>query len=157
MSRLQIELLLELLAGAYSGSEHSLLRNVEAVADHHWHTLERSPGRTVHEIVAHAAAAKWVYEDQAFGTGTLYWDKAINTAPADRPQLLEWLHAGHARLQASIRALEDDSLLSGPRMTHWGESVPARRVILTMIEHDLYHAGEVNHLRALLDGTDAWP
>jgi hypothetical protein len=26
-----------------------------------------------------------------------------------------------------------------------------------MIGHDFYHAGEVNHLRALLQATDRWP
>jgi hypothetical protein len=26
-----------------------------------------------------------------------------------------------------------------------------------MIAHDLYHAGEINHLRALLQSTDRWP
>jgi hypothetical protein len=25
-----------------------------------------------------------------------------------------------------------------------------------MIEHDLYHAGEINHLRSLRQGTDRW-
>jgi hypothetical protein len=25
------------------------------------------------------------------------------------------------------------------------------------VAHDLYHAGEINHLRALLRGTDRWP
>jgi hypothetical protein len=25
-----------------------------------------------------------------------------------------------------------------------------------MIEHDLYHAGEINHLRALRHGADRW-
>jgi hypothetical protein len=26
-----------------------------------------------------------------------------------------------------------------------------------MIAHDFYHAGEINHLRALLQKTDRWP
>jgi len=26
-----------------------------------------------------------------------------------------------------------------------------------MIAHDFYHAGEINHIRALLQGTDRWP
>jgi len=25
-----------------------------------------------------------------------------------------------------------------------------------MIQHDLYHAGEINHLRSLHQGTDQW-
>jgi len=30
-------------------------------------------------------------------------------------------------------------------------------IIRIMIGHDFYHAGEINHLRALLQGTDRWP
>jgi hypothetical protein len=30
-------------------------------------------------------------------------------------------------------------------------------IIRIMIAHDLYHAGEINHLRSLLQGTDRWP
>jgi hypothetical protein len=30
-------------------------------------------------------------------------------------------------------------------------------MLIIMIAHDLYHAGEINHLRALLNGTDRWP
>jgi hypothetical protein len=28
--------------------------------------------------------------------------------------------------------------------------------VVTMIQHDLYHAGEINHLRSLNQGTDQW-
>ena len=70
---------------------------------------------------------------------------------------MAWLDAGQARLMASIRGLRDDSALHELRMTHWGEAVATLRIIRTTSEHDLYHAGEINHLRALLDGTDRWP
>jgi hypothetical protein len=29
-------------------------------------------------------------------------------------------------------------------------------IISIMIEHDVYHAGEINHLRSLMQGTDYW-
>ena len=34
--------------------------------------------------------------------------------------------------------------------------VPTRFLIVNMIEHDVYHAGEINHTRALLQNDDAW-
>jgi hypothetical protein len=42
-------------------------------------------------------------------------------------------------------------------MTNWGEQKETRWIITAMIQHDLYHAGEINHLRALIQGTDRWP
>ena len=32
----------------------------------------------------------------------------------------------------------------------------SRWIIAVMIEHDLYHAGEINHIRALRQGNDGW-
>ena len=29
-------------------------------------------------------------------------------------------------------------------------------LITTVIGHDMYHAGEVNHLRSVLEGDDRW-
>jgi hypothetical protein len=41
-----------------------------------------------------------------------------------------------------------------PRLTNWGERQQTRWIIAVMIQHDLYHAGEINHLRSLRQGTD---
>jgi hypothetical protein len=35
--------------------------------------------------------------------------------------------------------------------------MPTRKILQFMIAHDFYHAGEINHRRALLQGTDRWP
>jgi len=35
--------------------------------------------------------------------------------------------------------------------------LPLRAIIQIAIAHDLYHAGEINHLRAVLQGTDYGP
>lgn len=40
---------------------------------------------------------------------------------------------------------------------NWGGELPTRRIIEIMIAHDFYHAGEINHLRALLQDDDRWP
>jgi hypothetical protein len=72
-------------------------------------------------------------------------------------RLLAWLTAGHRRWLASVRALPDDAELDRDRRTNWGERLPTRVIIRIMVAHDLYHAGEINHLRALLHGTDRWP
>jgi hypothetical protein len=71
--------------------------------------------------------------------------------------LLEWLKAGHQRWVTSVRSLPDDSELAVERLTNWGDRLPTRTLIHIMIGHDFYHAGEINHIHALLQGTDRWP
>ena len=43
------------------------------------------------------------------------------------------------------------------RKANWGSEYETRWLMATIIEHDLYHAGEINHIRALAQGDDAWP
>jgi hypothetical protein len=70
---------------------------------------------------------------------------------------MDWLLEGHKRWLASVRALSDDSELDRERLTNWGDRLPTRVIIRILIGHDFYHAGEINHIRALLQGTDRWP
>ena len=69
---------------------------------------------------------------------------------------LIWLREGHRRLHESIAAIADDDLMV-QRKVHYGGTAETRFIISVVIEHDLYHAGEINHLRALRQGTDGWP
>ncbi len=39
-------------------------------------------------------------------------------------------------------------------MSQWGNMLPRRFLIKTIIEHDLYHCGEINHIRALAQKND---
>ena len=84
MSRDRLDLLSALLEQAYTGSEHSLIRNLESVADEHWSAPEGAGGRSIAAIVAHAGACKWVYENNAFGDNTLGWDAGVGLAPTAR-------------------------------------------------------------------------
>jgi hypothetical protein len=103
-----------------------------------------------------------MYEDYAFGSASLRGDQpplipaeGARARPSD--ELLSWLNQGHHRWLASVRALPNDTELECDRLTNWGERLPTRTIIRIMIAHDLYHAGEINHLRALLQATDRWP
>jgi hypothetical protein len=46
------------------------------------------------------------------------------------------------------------SLARGPRTG--ASSAKTRWLIATLLEHDTYHAGEINHIRALLLSDDGW-
>ena len=70
-------------------------------------------------------------------------------------ETLAWLRDAQAGLRSHVAAL-DDSELDRPRMTNWGDERLTRWIIATLISHDSYHAGEINHLRSLLSGDDRW-
>jgi len=81
--------------------------------------------------------------------------QSLRSRPHD--ELLAWLTEGQRRWLASVRALSNDAELDRDRLTNWGERLLTRVIVRIMIAHDLYHAGEINHLRALLHGSDRWP
>ena len=119
-----------------------------------------APGsdRSIRDIVQHVGGCKLMYENHAFGDAALRWDDPLveGRGALETPaSAVEWLRAGHARLRASVAAL-DDAELARPRRANWGELHETRWLIAVTIEHDLYHAGEINHLRALRQGNDRW-
>jgi uncharacterized damage-inducible protein DinB len=154
-SRTAIDTLVWLIDDAFVGDPaHSLMANLRDLPDEDWTALPPGGGRSVADILEHVAWSKWMYEDYAFGSASLRGDQpplvpAQGARSRPRDQLLAWLD--------SVRALPDDAELNRERLTNWGERLPTRVIIRIMIAHDLYHAGEINHLRALLRGTDRWP
>jgi uncharacterized damage-inducible protein DinB len=162
-SRTAIDTLAWLIEDAFEGdAAQSLLANLRDLRDEDWTALPPGGGRTIADILEHVAWAKWMYEDYAFGPATMRGDKPplVPTHGArsrPRDELLAWLIDGHRRWLASVRALSDDAELDRERLTNWGERLPTRKIIRIMIAEDLYHAGEINHLRALLQGNDRWP
>jgi hypothetical protein len=64
-----------------------------------------------------------------------------------------WLREGQALLRAGLAGLDDAGLLA-PRRSPQGKLRETRWIIAIMIQHDLYHAGEINHIRCLHQGDD---
>lgn len=162
-TRQAIELYLSLLDDAFAGPDwHSFLSNLNTVAPEDWEWVPPGGERSIRAIVRHVGRVKLLAHDQAFGAGTLTWDdptfdRDTDAATADIQSAIAWLRMSHQRLRGGIAALTDDTELLRPRRTNWGELRETRWVIVvTMIQHDLYHAGEINHLRALHQGNDEW-
>jgi uncharacterized damage-inducible protein DinB len=159
---LAIDTLCGLIADAFSSDlSHSLMSNIAHLRDEDWTALPPGGGRTISDILEHVGWCKWMYEDYAFGTASLPGDKpplvpegTIRSRPRD--ELLAWLKEGQTKWLSSVRALADDRELDRDRLTNWGEWMKTRTIIHIMIGHDYYHAGEINHLRALLQGNDQW-
>lgn len=170
MTRAAVETLLWLLDEAFEASEHSLLTNLKAVDDVAWATvperwLEFDPERadrpvgprSIEDIVRHVGECKYMYQDHGFGRRALTWDgfaRTLGGSPT-RNQVMAWLGEGHRRLRGSVAELSDADL-GAERTAPWGERLPTRDLVRIMIEHDIYHAGEVNHIRSLMSGDDRW-
>ena len=162
-SHTAIDIFAWLIEEAFEGDpSHSLLANLKDLREEDWTATPSGSNRSIADILEHVGWSKWMYEDYAFGSASMRGDApplVPNGGARSRPhdELLTWLTAGHRRWLASVRALLDDAELDKNRLTNWGEQLPTRDIIRIMIAHDFYHAGEVNHIRALLQGTDRWP
>jgi hypothetical protein len=149
--------LLYLFDEAFEGTQwHSLLGNLQAVKPEDWLWVPPDGQRSIRDIVQHVGGGKIMYDNKAFGDGKLTWDDPViedNDAVLTMSSAIEWLRKGHERMRHNITLLNDADLLR-PRMTHMGNLKEIRWFIAVMIQHDLYHAGEINHIRALRHQDD---
>jgi len=155
-----------LLEEAFSGSgisetneSQSLLVNLRSIDEPLWHALPTGGGRTVESIALHVGGCKVMYVEYAFGTRKLQWDDPLvqpwEVGEAPMNETIAWLQGAHRTLIDHVRGLGDADL-EKPRLANWGQEMPTRWLLSMLLQHDTYHAGEVNHLRSLLQGNDAW-
>jgi hypothetical protein len=162
MGRAAIEQLLYLMDEAFDaeGHEHSLLANIRSVKEEDWHWVPSGGGRPIFEIVYHVGICKYVYDNHAFGDRSMRWDRPASLPEIRREasidEVVAWVREGQDLLRGSVAALESDDELLKLRWSNWGQKYETRWLISVMIEHDLYHAGEINHLRAMRQGDDRW-
>jgi uncharacterized damage-inducible protein DinB len=157
-----IDTLCWLIEDAFLGDLlQSVMNNLANLHEQDWTALPPGGERSIADILEHVGWCKWMYEDYAFGSASMRGDQppliptgGISSRPHD--ELLPWLKEGHYKWLASVRALPDDTEIERDRLTNWGEWMKTRTIIRIMIGHDYYHAGEINHLRSLLQGNDHW-
>lgn len=137
---------------------HSICQNLSSVRLEEWDFTVPGGVRTIRELVRHIGGCYLMYENHGFGDRTMRWedDDAIDGyLPEGSPkQMIAWLQAAHGRFRSSVARLTDDQL---GEMTygHWGGQIETRRLVELMLQHGIYHAGEINYIRALLQGNDA--
>ncbi len=159
MSRAVLNFLAWQLDQSFEGKpEHSLLANLSSVTNDTVDQLPPAGGRTVRDLIIHCASVKRMHVDHAFGDQALTWwttwDGEGKLEDADLEALTEWLRRAHREAQDAVAALATDEELFAQRSTHWGESRETRFLIDAILIHDIYHAGEINHLRGLLQRKD---
>ena len=142
-----------------SNESQSLMANLATVDDAMWRARPAGIVRTIESIAVHVGGCKVMYPEYAFGAGRLTWESPeVKPWPDDEAPMretLEWLRQTHAQLIEHVAALDDADLLK-PRRANWGEDRETRWLLSMLLQHDVYHAGEVNHIRSLLDGDDRW-
>jgi uncharacterized damage-inducible protein DinB len=161
-----VEELVYLLNEAFSGhgieetnESQSLLVNLASVDEAHWRTPPTGGTRTVESIALHVGTCKHMYDEYAFGLGELTWDdphlQPWPEGQAKMGEVISWLETVHRRLVDHVAALHDEDL-GAMRSANWGELKETRWLISALIQHDTYHAGEINHVRSLLTANDTW-
>jgi DinB superfamily len=177
MSRSAVDHLVYLLDEAFEGKEqgwHSVLGNLASVTGDDWLWVPPDGVRSIRTLVAHVGGSLWLYYDRAFGNcekfgnPILSWDAHIDelgvgaeelqgpTRLANEPAMRDvvaWATARFRAFRDAVSTLDDEGLLQ-ERPTHWGQPRPVRWFAGVMIQHCSYHAGEINHIRALHQGND---
>ena len=159
MTASAISQLLYLLDEAFQGTDwHSLIGNLGSIMPEDWLWVPPFGHRSIRDIVRHVGGCKFMYHNHAFGDAQLIWEDPLvdgHGVLSTVSSATVWLREGHSRLRQSIALLDDTELLL-PRMVPWDELKETRWIIGMMIQHDLYHAGEINHIRSLNQQHDRW-
>lgn len=140
---------------AFEGKpEHSLMANLSSVVNNDLDHLPPSGGRTMRDLIIHCGSIKSMHVNHGFGdrsrTFWTTWDGDSQITDAPLEDLFSWLQRAHYEVTDAVAALLDDAELRVLRPTYWGAKWETRALIDAIAIHDIYHAGEINHLRALL-------
>jgi uncharacterized damage-inducible protein DinB len=142
-----------------SNESQSLMSNLATVDEEMWRARPDASVRTIESIALHVGSCKVMYADHAFGSRALTWESPeVQPWPdgeAPRAETLDWLRRTHRALMAHVEALSDEDL-SLPRHANWGELRETPWLLSMLLQHDTYHAGEINRIRSLLAGEDRW-
>ena len=164
-SRVRVDALVELFdhsldedPAEFDGNRwHSMMGNLYSCRPEDWDTLPAGAVRNIRELVQHVGGCYLMYENHGFGDRSMTWeDNTIDgLAPGGSIEdTLVWFRAAHRKFRESLASISDDQL-DELTYAHWGGQLPRRRVVDLMLQHGIYHAGEINHLRCLIQGNDA--
>ena len=165
MSRIAIDMLVGQMNAAYRDDPfHALRKNLGSVRPDEWDVrpagwsveeFGANPELSICHLALHVAGAKFMYADRAFGAASLEWAD-IKLPALDMEAVLAWLDEGHRTFAEGLAALQDDAELSVERPAPWRAPLRRQQLIGIVINHDLYHSGEINRQRALIRGTEGW-
>ncbi len=177
MSRSAVDALVYLLDEAFEGKDapwHSVLGNLASCTEDDWLWTPPGGARTIRALTAHIGGAAYLYYDRVFGDCQVFGEpiRTWNVAAGDlgygtedlqsqarlenEPPMAEvvaWAAERVRTFRNAVAAL-DDARLDDVRPNHRGTPWPIRDFVAVQIQHFAYHAGEINHIRALHQGND---
>lgn len=113
--------------------------------------------RSVLGTLKHAAGWSHVYRSFAFDRELRNWhqlqwphglrDKVIKSREYV-DEVIAWMTLSHRQWMEALARTSDDQL-EELRPVHWGESLPLYDIGVTVANHHVYHAGEINQVLSI--------
>ncbi|MBA3726254.1 MAG: DinB family protein [Armatimonadetes bacterium] len=98
---------------------------------------------SIRDILFHVTGDKLVQINHAFGDCSLDW-KRMPLAKGDLAEMLPKLDDAQTQVLSALNGALD----LGATIRAWGgKSMPAKDLFLMLIEHDIYHAGQIRYIR----------
>jgi len=159
-SNVAVTALVRFADSAFDGQHwHAVMRNLGSLQSDDWDWTPSEGERSIREIVRHIGKSKLIFANQLFGDGTLCWDDPDLAKPVRAggsvAEAIAWLRETQGAFRDGIAGCTDDELATTPT-GYWDKPTELQWSIEVLIQHDVYHAGEINHIRALRHGNDAW-
>lgn len=131
--------------------------------DQAWASVQLQPGEYLHtegsilSQIAHVASCKIMYGSVGFRETEVRWRDLAQKVDLIWPSLdaaVGWLHDAHSYWTESWARVED---LEAERPRFDGSLLPTWKLIATVINHDHYHAGQIQLQRTILPPTSMAP
>lgn len=107
-------------------------------------------------LIFHLGADDLFQLNQVFGDRTLTWEtlhERFKAEGGDLKAALKLTEEGYRALREKLSGLTD-AQLSERHKTARGREITAERFFVMLIEHHIYHAGQINYIRGLYAGLN---
>lgn len=160
----RVQALLRRLDAAWEESRwHSLRGSLEGLTEDEatWVPPDYQPPEPwgfsgcILDILLHVAADAFIYPDQAVGQDsptTAMVEAQFHDRGGNLQAALGLLDAGHAHLRDVLASLNDADLARRVEAAGIYQGASVETLFIELIEHDVYHAGQINYIRSLYEG-----
>jgi hypothetical protein len=157
----RIAALRQRLEEAFRGSRyHSFLGSLRGVSEEaarwtppHYRSFPHMTG-SILNLAFHTGADKSVLISCSFGDGSVTWQQMtarFESLGGDLKAAKRLAEEGHAKVLQTLASLTDADLQQ-MRPYYGGKRLTTYELFAIIAEHDLYHAGQINYVRCLIEG-----